>query len=372
MNLADFIDAERETIVSRWEDSAHDLLPAAGETSRSALRDHAVDILAWIAREMRLSADAGAEAPVHGAKRHHRGVRQIHAAIRIEHVLKLTQIVAEYRALRTSVLRLWEKHGTDPPGVTRFNEALDEALGEAVDRFTKVSEHYREQTLGILGHDVRTPLSAIITGATLLLDAEKVGPRNVIVSARVLSTGRRLKRMIDDLLDLTRTRFGDPIPIAPAPADIDPICQQVLAELEGLQPNLPLLFATTGADRRGTWDKQRIRQALSHLVQNAIEHGGGEHPVEVVARDADADVVVEIHDRRPPLREEALATLFDPMVPHGNGYRANGGPGRGLFIAAQIVAAHGGRIDVVSTAEEGTRFSMRLPRRAPVDPLAAR
>ncbi len=143
-------------------------------------------------------------------------------------------MVAEYRALRASVLRLWERKGTDPRGETRFNESIDEALTEAVSSFVETTEHFRDQSLGILGHDLRNPLSAIITGSTFLISSEKLDDRSLGIAARMLNSANRMNRMIGDLLDLTRTRFGDLIPVVPAPMDLDPVCRQVVAELEGL------------------------------------------------------------------------------------------------------------------------------------------
>jgi signal transduction histidine kinase len=223
MDLAEFIDAERATIVAEWETFARTLLPAAGGLTALALRDHADEILSAIVRDMK-SRQSGREqaekSKGHGDAQHLEEVGQLHAGLRIESGFGLAQMVSEYRALRASVLRLWEKTGSDPGGVTRFNEAIDEALTEAVNRFTETTEHYRDQTLGILGHDLRNPLSAIITGSTLLVHSENLDDRSLGIAARMLNSANRMDRMIGDLLDLTRTRFGDLIPVVPARIDL--------------------------------------------------------------------------------------------------------------------------------------------------------
>jgi len=256
LGLAEFIDAERVAIVAEWETFARSLARAGerddrGRAARPRPRDPDRD--------------------------------RIHAALRIENGFKLGQMVAEYRALRASVLRLWEDKGTDPGGVTRFNEAVDEALTEAVACFMKTTEHFRDQSLGILGHDLRNPLSAIIMGATVLVATEKLDDKSVLIASRMLSSGKRMNRMIGDLLDLTRTRFGDRIPIVRQPMDLEPLCMQVIAELDGLVPAGSLRFTVHG-DLRGEWDGDRIAQVLSNLVRNAIQHGAPREPISLVAR----------------------------------------------------------------------------------------
>jgi len=290
---------------------------------------------------------------------------QIHAELRIEFGFNLVQMVSEYRALRASVLRLWDRHGSsDPTGVTRFNEAIDEALGEAVARFTETTQRYRDQTLGILGHDLRNPLGAIVTGATLLISAEGLGDRGVSIAARMLSSANRMNRMIGDLLDLTRTRLGDQIPVVRAPLDLRPLCRQVIAELEGLRPAGGLTFAPRG-DLRGEWDSDRIAQVVSNLVRNAIEHGGAGDPINVRAEDNGSDdVLLTVHNCGPPVPPGDLRSMFEPMVRHSADARSSRGLGLGLYIASQIVLAHGGTLVATSTDAGGTTFTAHLPRRA--------
>jgi len=367
MDLAEFIDAERASIVAEWESFARTLLPAAGGMSGLALRDHAEEILSAIVHDMRspqTRREQAEKSKGQGDAQHLEEVGQLHAGLRIEFGFKLGQIVAEYRALRATVLRLWEKTGTDPRGVTRFNEAVDEALTEAVNRFTETTEHYRDQTLGILGHDLRNPLSAIVTGSTVLISSEKLDDRSLGIAARMLSSANRMNRMIGDLLDLTRTRFGDLIPVVPAPIDLEPMCQQVVAELEGLRPAGTLRFTRRG-DLRGEWDADRIAQVLSNLIRNAIQHGGTNDRIDIVASGSRDEVVVEVHNGGPCIPENAIGTIFEPMVRHRGGSHTNVGVGLGLYIAAQIVLAHGGKLDVTSTEAEGTTFAMRLPRQIP-------
>jgi signal transduction histidine kinase len=271
-------------------------------------------------------------------------------------------MVAEYRALRASVLRLWEHIGNDPGGVTRFNESIDEALTEAVSGFVETAEHFRDQSLGILGHDLRNPLSAIITGSAFLISSEELGDRGLGVAARMLNSANRMNRMIGDLLDLTRTRFGDLIPVVPALIDLEPLCRQVVAELEGLRPAGGGVRFTGNGDLTGEWDGDRIAQVLSNLVRNAIQHGGSTDLITLSARGSGSEVLLEVHNGGPPIPDSVQATMFEPMVRHAGEDDKTTGLGLGLYIASQIVLAHGGKLDVTSTQADGTTFaSIRSP-----------
>ncbi len=340
-------------------------------SSAPALRDHADELLTAIIRDMRsrqTPAEQAKKSKGRGDAQHLDEMGKLHAALRIDTGFKLGQMVAEYRALRASVLRLWEKHGPDPGGVTRFNESIDEALTEAVHEFTKTTEHYRDQSLGILGHDLRNPLSSIVMGSTLLINSEELGDRSVKIAARMLNSANRMNRMISDLLDLTRTRFGEPIPIVRAMVDLDPLCRQVLAELEGLCAIGGLHFTSKG-DLRGEWDSDRVAQVLSNLLKNAIQHGAANDPISLVAQGKTDEIVLEVHNGGGPIPPGALSTIFEPMVRHVADAHTNAGLGLGLYIASQIVLAHGGTLDAASTEAMGTTFTVRLPRRPPKQAL---
>lgn len=374
LGLAEFIEAERLQIVAEWEEFARSVAPASVGMTGAALRDHVNEILTAVIRDMKTrqtEAEQAKKSKGKGVAQRLGEIGKLHAALRIESGFKLAEMVAEYRALRASVLRLWEKNGPDPEGVTRFNEAIDEALTEAVKSFTETTEHYRDQSIGILGHDLRNPLSAIVTGSTMLVASEELSDRSVKIAARMLNSANRMNRMIGDLLDLTRTRFGDSIPVVRAAIDLDPLCRQVIAELEGHRAAGVLPFKPTG-DLRGEWDGDRIAQVLSNLLRNAIQHGDESEPVELLADGTGDDVMLSVHNGGSVISRSALATIFEPMVRRVADPVANKGLGLGLYIALQVVTAHGGTLDATSSAAAGTTFTVRLPRRAPTAKRVAR
>ncbi len=330
-----------------------------------ALRDHADEILSAIVGDMtsqQTSAEQAEKSKGRGKAQRLEAIGEIHAALRIENGFKLGHMVAEYRALRASVLRLWETQGTDPTGVTRFNEAIDEALTEAVNCFVVTTEHHRDQSLGILSHDLRNPLAAIVMGATMLTTSTTLDDKDVRIAKRMLNSANRMQRMVGDLLDLTRTRFGVQIPVVRAPLDLEPVCRQVVAELEGLRPGgIELVLE---GDLQGEWDGDRIAQLLSNLLRNAIQHGSTTDPIQLRVQGVDDEVVLAVHNGGPPIPEHALTKIFEPMVRHVGDDRSNTGLGLGLYIALQVVLAHDGKLDSSSTAVAGTTFTARLPRKA--------
>jgi signal transduction histidine kinase len=245
--------------------------------------------------------------------------------------------------------------------VRRFNEAIDEALTASIVRYAAGVDLYRDQFIGILSHDLRTPLSAITAGAALLTMAADGDPQRARVGARMLSSAQRMNRLITDLLDLTRTRLGAGIPIKRAPADLQQICEHAVLELKAFHPTAVIRYEPMG-DLRGQWDADRLTQLVSNLVGNALEHGGNT-VVTIVARGSADNVVLAVHNDGPPIPPEVHRSIFEPLVRHVSGEtEVPTSVGLGLFIARGIVASHGGSITVSSTATEGTTFEARLPR----------
>jgi signal transduction histidine kinase len=372
VKLSQFIQDNHKTIVDEWETFARGLVPAAGAMSEAGLRNHAEDILHAIVEDLDTPQDSSEQlekSKGRGEEHVMEAVGRAHAALRIEDGFTLSQLVAEYRALRASILRLFERAGgNDMRQVTRFNESIDEALSEATDRYMIVMNRTRDQFIAILGHDLRTPLSVIFMSAGLIAKGADAGG----AAEQILRSGERMSQMVDDLLDLTRTRLGGGIPIEPVQMDLDAMCRAMLSEFQAIYSKRRLEFHSEG-DLRGRWDPARLSQVLSNLLGNALQHGEHDSPIGVVARVDGEEVVIDVHNEGSPIPPGDLANIFEPMVSHARGSARSTSVGLGLFIAREIVMAHGGTVAVTSIAGEGTTFSVRLPHRSfasppPVDP----
>jgi signal transduction histidine kinase len=364
MPIGVFIQQHHDEIIGEFSSFARTLMPAGADMTETDLRDHAQEMLTAIAQDLNTEQSV--------KEQHHksRGLGsanimvasgRLHADGRIQHGFSPGQVLAEFRALRASVLRLYEVAGhTDIGSVTRFNEAIDEALTESMTRYAAKTDRYRDQFIGILSHDLRSPLGAITAGAALLAASAEDDQRQGRIAARILNSAQRMERMIGDLLDLTRTRLGGAIPLKRAPTDLQQLCEEVILEAEAGHPDAAVHFTSSG-NVTGEWDADRVAQVLSNLVGNAIQHGST-GPVTLETRDAGESVRLSVHNTGNPIPPEAQASLFEPLA-RGTSSGTQS-IGLGLFIARAIVVAHGGEIRVTSAENSGTTFEVVLPRRS--------
>jgi signal transduction histidine kinase len=223
MRLADFILRDMETILAQWEAFAATLLPAAENMRSLALRDHAQQILEAVAKDLSTSqtrqaqiekstgqAPRPAGAPETAA--------QTHALLRARGGFDINQLAAEYRALRASVFRLWldvcQPDAPHQDDIIRFNEAIDQAITESVGLFSAQVDQARNLLLGMLGHDMRSPLQTIQMTASYLA-ALNAGEKVSVAASRLIRSGARMQALLDDMLDFNRTRLGLGINIVP-------------------------------------------------------------------------------------------------------------------------------------------------------------
>ena len=370
--LSHFLREHTEQILSDWEAFARGL-PIGGSMDIEGLRDHAKEMLGVIARDLDTAqtpaqqadkAKGRSDAAEHGAYT----AAQWHGAGRAESGFTVGQMVSEFRALRASVIRLWTAQqrdvgSADLEDVVRFNEAIDQAIAESITRYTSEIGRSKERFLAILGHDLRSPLHAIVASTAFMLEAGELREPSLTLVSRIATSARRMDGMVADLLDFTRTRFGDGIPIVREETDVRRILHEVVSEVAASYPT-STMQVETGGDLRGHWDSARLMQALTNLVANAVHHGSDTSPVKVAARGERTEVVISVANEGPVIPEKDLAQLFEAMK-HASDDRARDRRhlGLGLYIVDKIVAAHGGSIDVRSSSEEGTSFTVHLPRR---------
>jgi len=376
MRLADFILSNVESILVGWETFARSI--GAGEhLDQLALRDHAPQILQAIARDMKLPqsvSERATKSKGQGDSRENHpleGASDAHAVDRLGLGFDMLEVMSEYRALRASVLQLWhdskpEADERDVDDLTRFNESIDQSLSKAVGSYTRRVNQARDMFLAILSHDLRNPLGAISMTAHVL---PLVNNKAEIAECglRIARSASTMERMISDLLDYTRTRLGAGMPVSPAPMDLAALCRELIGEYRAAHPGRAIELRTDG-DVRGLWDADRIRQAISNLIGNAIQHGAADSPITLTLRGEAENVFIDIHNGGNPISPGELPKIFDPLIrgssaEHPKSNRP-GSIGMGLYIAREVAKSHNGRIEVTSTAEAGTTFEIRLPREA--------
>ncbi|MFY0529222.1 ATP-binding protein [Archangium gephyra] len=229
------------------------------------------------------------------------------------------------------------------------------------ERLRQTAE-FRERFLGVVSHDLRNPLNAILLSANALLRTEGIPASHTKMVRRIVTSGERMSRMIGELLDFTRGRLGGGIPIHPQRVNLRHLCRHVMEELEIGFPGRELRLDAEG-DFVGQWDPDRLSQLLGNLGKNALDYSPADTSVGFSLHDEGEAVRVEVHNEGPSIPEQLLAGIFEPFrrAVEGDAHPTSG-LGLGLFIVREIARAHGGSVEVRSRDAEGTTFTVRLPR----------
>ena len=375
MRLSEFIVYNVDRIVDEWEQFAQNITPAAESMDRIALRDHAKEILLAASRDMTTAQSASEQQ----AKAEGDGPEKTpaldqaaasHGELRHTVGFDLVQMTSEFRHLRACVIRLWvgslntpeQAHFTD---MIRFNEAIDEALAESTAAYAEQVNRSRDIFLAILGHDLRAPLQAVSMSTELLERKVKLDADAQAYVQSIKNGVRHMGAMVGDLLEFVRSRLGSNLPIEPKAMNLAQACQVALDEATAGQPHCAVTLLVDG-DVEGRWDPQRLGQMLQNLIGNALQHGARKGEVKLSLTGTARDVTLCVHNAGLPIAEDALATLFDPLVRSPsediNQPGTSTSLGLGLFIIKEVVDAHEGSIEVTSNAAEGTTFTVVLPK----------
>jgi len=377
MRLADFILANIEPILQEWEKFARSLA-AGAEMEVLALRDDAEAILRASTRDMQtaqtvtqqVNKSKGQGGAGGGASNRLDGPSSIHGLERVAAGFSLVEVVSEYRALRASVLGLWRKSEPSPDvkdlgDITRFNEAMDQSLAMAVASYTDRVDRSREMFLAILGHDLRNPLNSISMSAQLASMWTESDSEFRDALSQIESSVKTMSGLISDLIDFATTRLGTGMPLVMSSVNLEVLSSEVLNEFKAANPSRTFRFETRG-DLTCSCDGARVRQVISNFLGNALAHGSKEDDIEFSLVVEGQDIILTVRNQGSPIAPDLLPNIFDPMVRNASSdaqqSRRPGSVGLGLYIAHEIVTAHGGTIDVNSTVESGTIFTVRLPR----------
>jgi signal transduction histidine kinase len=273
------------------------------------------------------------------------------------------------------VLRLWsnsaeKRRDVEPLDIIRFNEAIDQALAESVGRYAQAVKKSQNVFLSILGHDLRHPLEDSIMGASLIMSTTYIASKHNELATRIFNSGQRMLKLVNNLLDFTRTQLGSGLPIKVNKTDIVNICLGAVEELRTKYPERAIEFSAKG-DREGFWDEARIAQVFSNLVGNALQHGAQREPVTVHLDCGSDEIVARIKNKGAPINRERMQSIFEPLVRFTEedsiGHANENSLGIGLYITREIVQAHKGVMNVESSNREGTTFTVRLPRTTAVE-----
>jgi PAS domain S-box-containing protein len=315
----------REALVgAQFQDERWWCADGSGKRDAAALLRHAVDQPELFHGELYVETDAGRAALMADAT----SLRDLHG--------KVEEVVVSLR------------------DVTRERHDLDLA---------RANLEFQQQIIGIVGHDLRNPLATITGSISLLRRQEGLTRTSVESLERVARSAARMARLISDLLDYARTRAPGGLPVVLARADLHAICKDAVQECRSAYPSTTIVLEAFG-DGTGSWDADRIEQALINLITNAIQYGGTS-PVKVRSLTSAAHIVeIQVHNGGAVIPADVLPELFKAYRRGIRGESAGrrDGLGLGLFIVAQIAAAHGGLAFAESSAQSGTTFTIQLPR----------
>ncbi|HQS30638.1 MAG: two-component sensor histidine kinase [Polaromonas sp. 39-63-203] len=376
MKLSHFIEANIKEILEEWDQFALTLFPSGAHVSASVLRDHARGILMELTEDMETAQSAQQQADkskgeesktgegesaasAHGIERHYSG-------------FTLTELAAEFRALRATVLRLWlpkvsaltEQVARD---MVRFNEAIDQALAESVATYSQQNSRARDTFLAILGHDLRSPLMGIRLSAKVLQKPDVTVSAVEQSGTRILTSAALMSSMVNDLLEYGRGQLGGVIRVKRQPVNLRDIGQAAIEEAKTAHPEFQFALETSG-ELHGNFDGARLQQVFSNLLNNAAQYGYPAHVVNLMMDGRPDHVTVQVCNVGPVIPPESLRAIFDPLVQLSIGEKPSGpfsnSAGLGLYIARELTFGHDGTIKAESSAEGGTVFTVQLPRKA--------
>ncbi|GAB3757735.1 HAMP domain-containing sensor histidine kinase [Ramlibacter monticola] len=370
--LSDFIASHAEEILVAWDEFAATVSHGGNTLDAIALRDHACEILRTIAADLRRPQSPeqqDAKGKGLGPRASLPTAAEVHADFRMVAGFAVDAMITEYRALRASVLKLWARHGggtraEDLTDLTRFNEAIDQAIAESIGRYTNQTGTSAELFIGILGHDIRNPLGTILMSVAGLVRSGKLSET---AAAPINNAATRIKAIIEQVVDFTRAQADGVMPVVRKPGDLAQQLAKVVEETQVRHPERMVRMEASG-DFQGSWDEGRMGQLLSNLLGNALLHGSLWTEVTVQMWSTPSHVCVSVHNYGEPIPDEERELIFQPLQ-RGARYRTREGPqeaagglGLGLYICREIVLSHGGELTIESTRADGTTFTVSLPR----------
>jgi len=365
MSLPHFIHESLDDILCEWENEC--TRTPRGTAAPAVRRVHFGKVLQAVADDMkRIRAAADPAAAIASPAAFERRPGGDAPAAPHSHA---SQLVDDYALLRASVVRLWRRKHPSPSAedlddLVHFNEAMDRSLAELTATFSPSESQPQSLFLGVLNHELRTSVASILMSAQVLTHRSTPGTPEAKAAQRILRSCEQLRQSLDALSDFTKVRLGAQLEIDRVRDDMGVLCRQALDAFARIDPERKVRLTSDG-DLSGDWDVTRLREAVGGLIANAARFASRGSWVTIAVDGHTADEVkVTVHGDGTPIDVETLQTIFDPVARVESENATYAGLGLGLFIVRKVVDAHGGHVSVDASAQDGTTFTMVLPRRA--------
>lgn len=374
MRLAMFIRGNIELILLGWEDFAKSIKELDNATTFE-LRGHAKSLLIEIAVDIETD-QTNSESYIKS-----RGARdassqdkaaEYHAISRIESGLSISDLISEFRFLRSNIISLWTLENFSEKNfiildMIRFNEVIDQLTVKATLKYSAILKNSQNVFLAILGHDIKNPIGAISMAVQILLRNSTFTEKQKKLLEQINRSVKRTDEMISNLLDFSATQLGGEMSVYFLPINFSEECLNIKNELETFYPKSIILLEMNG-DLNASWDKARIGQVLSNLIANAISHGDPNKPIWLTAIGDNESIIFTIQNEGEVIPAIELRHLFDPVKRFSfssdwkNTINTDRHLGLGLFIISSLIKLHNGSINVTSTLLGGTTFTVKLPK----------
>ena len=379
MKLTKFLTDHNDEILMEWDKFAKQKAPAGSDQSFLALRDHAQELLTAIVKDIKTTQSEKQQLKKSRGERPDNqnldNAATIHGALRHESGFTLSVVMAEFRALRATVLRLWlpqvkemtEEFNYD---MLRFNEAIDEVMSQSIDTFSERTTRTRDTFLAVLGHDLRNPLHVMAMTGEVLKKTKNWSDTIPKSGSRIATSSASMGLMVNDLLEYGRTQLGGNLVIKRHVVDMQRICQVILDEARAAYPECDFVLQPSG-NLTGPFDEARLQQVFANLLNNAARYSEPDKPITMTVTGKADVIAVTVHNVGPVIPAQSLEAIFEPLVQlvkeTEHSKSSTHSVGLGLYIARKITEAHLGTIKAESSKLSGTVFTVLLPRKREVE-----
>lgn len=371
MKLAPFIKKHQEEIIDEWVRYARENIDATKKMPLDEVRDHIHEMLQAIVKNMETPESfAQQEKKSKGNKISvlNKKAANQHGAQRANIGFDVLEVSSEFRSLRASILRLWENKSridnweSDFQDLIRFNEAIDELWMISLQRFQNRVDESKNWFLGVLGHDLRNPLSTIMGMQSIFKFSKNLSEKERNILKLSVSSAKRMTELIDNLLELINVRLGGGLSIKKAPVDLTTQSEKIVQEMQLGYPKARIIIESPGPVE-GEWDRIRLDQVMTNLITNALRYGKPGGPVKIKISAEGNEAYFDVHNEGSPIPESIQEKIFTGHFMKSNQNSANEDSyGLGLYIVKEIVDGHKGQIKLTSTEENGTNFRVILPK----------
>ncbi|WP_026934069.1 sensor histidine kinase [Christiangramia echinicola] len=357
---ADIIKSNSNRIMKSWEDRVKNEISASQISSNLALRNQLPNVLDDIS-EILTRYDGFLE--VERNEKYNEIIKNSldhgrHRATSSHYTVK--QILQEYvifHRVLTEVLEENEVYSKEVGIVLKYT--LETAMLTSASSFSDSLQEMREKLIGALAHDIRNPISAAYF-ALDIIDPDDDKERIKRLKSMGLGSLKKALELVEGLLDAISIKAGEGITLNFEAIDIIEEIKWVCEEANQIYLNEVILQSNT-KESFGVFDGTAIRRVVENLVTNAIKYGARDEPVRVILEDSRENIVIRVHNEGESIDEKHQTEIFEFLK---RGRETDNSRleswGMGLTIVKSVAIAHGGKVDLKSTDEHGTTFSLSL------------